>query len=48
VRECGDEIALTDAGAYLHALQDLFSIEYVSTLWGMSQQHPWPHEVMLA
>jgi oxygen-independent coproporphyrinogen III oxidase len=44
-----DEIALTDTGAYwLHALQDLFSIDYVSKLWGTSQQNPWPGEVILS
>lgn len=43
-----DEIRLTDAGAYwLHALQDLFSIDYVSRLWGTSQENPWPREVIL-
>ena len=44
-----DEIALTDAGAYwLHALQDLFSIEYVSKLWGTAREDPWPTEVRLS
>jgi oxygen-independent coproporphyrinogen-3 oxidase len=44
-----DEIALTDTGAYwLHALQDLFSIDYVSKLWGTSQRNPWPGEVILS
>jgi oxygen-independent coproporphyrinogen-3 oxidase len=43
-----DEITLTDAGAYwLHALQDLFSIDYVSRLWGTSQENPWPQAVAL-
>lgn len=43
-----DEIVLTDAGAYwLHALQDLFSIDYISTLWGTSQATPWPNQVTL-
>jgi len=43
-----DEIALTDSGAYwLHALQDVFSIDYVSKLWGTSQQSPWPRAVVL-
>jgi oxygen-independent coproporphyrinogen-3 oxidase len=47
--ERGDEIALTDAGAYwLHALQDVFSIDYVSTLWGTSQHNPWPQAVALS
>jgi hypothetical protein len=44
----GIEITLTDAGAYwLHVLQDVFSIDYVSMLWGMSQEHPWPQAVAL-
>jgi hypothetical protein len=48
LKEQGDEIVLTDAGAYwLHALQDLFSIDYVSKLWGTAQVNPWPCEVSL-
>jgi oxygen-independent coproporphyrinogen-3 oxidase len=43
-----DEITLTDTGAYwLHTLQDVFSIDYVSKLWGSSQENPWPGEVIL-
>jgi len=43
-----DEIALTDTGAYwLHALQDLFSIDYVSRLWGTSWENAWPGGVIL-
>lgn len=48
VQERGDVIVLTDAGAYwLHALQDLFSIDYVSMLWGTAQENAWPREVLL-
>jgi len=48
VRQRGDAIELTDAGAYwLHALQDMFSIDYVSTLWGTAEQNPWPTAVAL-
>lgn len=44
----GDEIVLTDRGAYwLHALQDLLSIDYVSKLWGTSKEDPWPERVAL-
>jgi oxygen-independent coproporphyrinogen-3 oxidase len=44
----GDEIVLNDNGAYwLHVLQDLFSIDYVSKLWGISKQDPWPSRVIL-
>jgi coproporphyrinogen III oxidase-like Fe-S oxidoreductase len=43
-----NEVALTDAGAYwLHTVQDLFSIDYISKLWGSSQQTPWPAKVRL-
>lgn len=48
VTDDGDLITLTDQGAYwLHALQDLFSIDYVSKLWGTAQEDPWPDEVVL-
>ncbi|MFN2232024.1 MAG: hypothetical protein ACK2VA_19815, partial [Anaerolineae bacterium] len=44
----GDELVLSDDGIYwLHVLQDLFSIQYVSTLWGTAQQEPWPEKVLL-
>jgi len=43
-----DEIVLSDTGAYwLHAVQDLFSVEYISSLWGTSRQVPWPEKVVL-
>jgi coproporphyrinogen III oxidase-like Fe-S oxidoreductase len=48
LRDRGDEIVLTDSGAYwLHVLQDLFSINYISKLWGTSKQDPWPARVVL-
>jgi hypothetical protein len=48
VHQRSDEIVLTDAGAsWLHALQDAFSIDYISTRWGTSQQNPWPQAVTL-
>jgi coproporphyrinogen III oxidase-like Fe-S oxidoreductase len=43
-----DEVVLSNRGAYwLHVLQDLFSIEYVSKLWGVSKRDPWPSRVVL-
>jgi len=49
VKEHGDTVVLTDAGAYwLHALQDMFSIDYVSTLWGTSQENAWPQALALS
>jgi coproporphyrinogen III oxidase-like Fe-S oxidoreductase len=42
------EIVLNERGAFwLHAMQDLFSIDYVSRLWGMSKHDPWPEAVVL-
>jgi len=43
-----DQIVLTDRGSYwLHAIEDLFSINYISKLWGTSKQEPWPGRVEL-
>lgn len=48
LKDDGDEIVLSDSGAYwLHVVQDLFSIEYVSKLWGNSRETPWPEKVVL-
>jgi len=48
LRDDGDELVLSDNGIYwLHVLQDMFSIKYVSELWGTSQQEPWPEQVLL-
>lgn len=44
----GERIVLSDRGTYwLHAFEDVFSIDYISTLWGTSKQEPWPENVML-
>jgi oxygen-independent coproporphyrinogen-3 oxidase len=48
LKDDGDEIVLSNNGTYwLHILQDLFSIEYISKLWGTSKQEPWPEKVVL-
>lgn len=48
LKDDGEKIVLTDKGTYwLHALEDLFSLEYVSRLWGTSKQEPWPERVIL-
>jgi coproporphyrinogen III oxidase-like Fe-S oxidoreductase len=47
-KDDGDEIVLSDNGTYwLHVLEDFFSIEYISQLWGTSKQDPWPEKVVL-
>jgi oxygen-independent coproporphyrinogen-3 oxidase len=44
----GQRIVLSDKGTYwLHSLEDLFSIAYISKLWGTSKQEPWPEKVVL-
>ncbi len=48
LKDHGDQVVLTDSGAYwLHVLQDLLSIDYISKLWGTSKQDPWPERVVL-
>jgi oxygen-independent coproporphyrinogen-3 oxidase len=49
LKDDGDELVLSDNGIYwLHVLQDLFSIKYISKLWGTSQRDPWPEKVFLS
>ena len=48
LKDDGKQIVLSDSGTYwLHAFEDLFSIDYISTLWGTSKQEPWPNRVVL-
>jgi coproporphyrinogen III oxidase-like Fe-S oxidoreductase len=48
LKDEGEQVVLTDRGAYwLHALQDVFSIDYIGKLWGTSVQDPWPASVAL-
>jgi len=48
LKDDGERLVLSDRGTYwLHALEDLFSIEYISKLWGTSKQEPWPERVIL-
>jgi len=47
-KDDGDQIVLTDRGTYwLHAIEDLFSLNYIGKLWGTSKQEPWPERVDL-
>lgn len=48
LKEDEDKVVLSDKGAYwLHVLEDLFSLDYISKLWGNSKQDPWPKKVTL-
>jgi coproporphyrinogen III oxidase-like Fe-S oxidoreductase len=41
-------ITLSDRGSFwLHACEDILSIDYISKLWGASKRDPWPEEVTL-
>jgi oxygen-independent coproporphyrinogen-3 oxidase len=44
----GEWITLSDRGAFwLHAGEDVLSIDYISKLWGRSKRDLWPDEVIL-
>ena len=48
LKDNGEEVVLSDRGIYwLHAFEDIFSIDYISTLWGTSKQEPWPDKIIL-
>lgn len=43
-----DDVVCSANGAYwLHLLEDVFSIGYISRLWGTCTQQPWPKSVVL-
>ena len=47
-KDDGNDIILSDSGIFwLHAFEDLFSIDYISKLWGTSKQNFWPEKVIL-
>ena len=49
LRDDGERVELSDGGAFwLHAAEDLLSIEFVSTLWGSSRRDLWPERAILA
>ena len=48
LKDDDDRIVLSDKGIYwLHAFEDLFSIDYINKLWGTSKHEPWPEKVVL-
>jgi oxygen-independent coproporphyrinogen-3 oxidase len=48
LKDDGEWIVLSDEGAFwLHAYEDIFSIDYISKLWGTSKRDPWPEKVIL-
>jgi len=49
LRDDGERITLSDGGAFwLHAAEDLLSIELVSALWGSSRRDLWPERAILS
>jgi oxygen-independent coproporphyrinogen-3 oxidase len=48
LKDDGEKIVFSDKGIYwTHAFEDLFSLEYISKLWGTAKQEPWPDKVVL-
>jgi oxygen-independent coproporphyrinogen-3 oxidase len=48
LKDDGERVVLSDRGAFwLHAFEDIFSIDYISKLWGTSRRDLWPEEVIL-
>ena len=49
LKDDGERIALSDSGAFwLHACEDLLSIDFVSTLRGASRRDLWPERAILS
>jgi oxygen-independent coproporphyrinogen-3 oxidase len=49
LKEDGENIVLSDRGSFwLHACEDLASIDYVGKLWGASRREGWPEQVVLS
>jgi coproporphyrinogen III oxidase-like Fe-S oxidoreductase len=49
LQDDGDQITLSNRGAFwLHAAEDLLSIDSVGRVWGASRQDPWPERVVLS
>ncbi len=47
-KDDGNEVILSDRGIFwLHALEDVFSLDYISKLWGTAKQDSWPERVIL-
>ena len=48
LRDDGERIILSDRGSFwLHACEDILSIDYISKLWGASKSNQWPEKVIL-
>lgn len=48
LKDDGERIVLSDRGSFwLHACEDIVSIDYISKLWGASRCDAWPEEVIL-
>jgi coproporphyrinogen III oxidase-like Fe-S oxidoreductase len=48
LKDDGRRIVLSDRGAFwLHACEDILSIDYISKLWGTSRRDPWPEQAIL-
>ena len=49
LKDDGERIVLSDSGAFwLHAAEDLLSIDYVSRLWSDARRDLWPERAVLS
>ncbi len=48
LKDDGKRVVLSDRGSFwLHACEDIVSIDYISKLWGTSKRDLWPEKVVL-
>lgn len=48
MRRTEQDYQVTDRGAYwIHRLQNSFSLDYITRIWGLCRREPWPPEVCL-
>lgn len=48
IRREGTDYRVTDSGAYwIHRLQNDYSLDYITKLWGVCRRQPWPAQVRL-
>jgi oxygen-independent coproporphyrinogen-3 oxidase len=48
LRDDGERLTLSDSGSFwLHAGEDILSIDYIGKLWGALQRSAWPEQVTL-
>lgn len=48
IQRVGPDYQVNDSGAYwIHRLQNDYSLDYISKMWGVCRRQPWPEQVRL-